>query len=383
MYTAYKPSEMAMSKIARVEQAAPSKPPALSAGQITPEVLRAWENGCTQFFLHKEVKDDKKVKKVAWGMQDPIVKDWYLNDQAKLDALTFAEYMKEVRMYWLPTDWADTVRRKMLASIQGQRPFSEWAVDVQSQNTLLRGTTSHLDDKNLLYHLEAHMNNDLAANYHAEGISEPVLCKWVEKVRLLDEKRLHYVARQKEAVDTALRAERAQAGTERKSSNARPFTKNQSASTSTKTFVHLPTLSDVERQLLRDNDGCFKCRQPFAGHTSNTCSKGFPDGATYKPLTAATIVLRKPKKDGSVVAAVEVEETTNTVAVVMLVSALGNGTDSDNECVAPLQTSHLRWNCLIDGPTVSSPIPVNALIDHGSSLVLIGEDLVTKLGLRR
>lgn len=179
-----------MTRIAKVEQAAPSKPPTLSAGQITPEILRAWENGCTQFFLHKEVKDDEKVKKVAWGMQDPIVQDWYLNDQAKFDALTFAEYMKEVRTYWLPTDWVDTVCRKMLASVQGQRPFSEWAIDIQSQNTLLRGTTSHLDDKNLLYHLEAHMNSDLAADYHAEGISEPILRKWIEKVCLLDEKRL-------------------------------------------------------------------------------------------------------------------------------------------------------------------------------------------------
>lgn len=191
------------------------------------------------------------------------------------------------------------------------------------------------------------------------------------------------MARQKEAVDTALRAERARAGTDHKGSNARPFTKSSSVSSTSKTFVCLPTLSDMERQLLRDNDRCFKCRQPFAGHTSNTCPKGFPDGATYKPLTAATIAAKKTKKEGGVVAAVEIDETTNTVAVVMPVAALGNGTDSGEECVAPLQTSHLRWNCLIDGPVVSSPITVNALIDHGSSLVLIGEDLITQLGLCR
>jgi hypothetical protein len=88
-------------------------------------------------FIHKEVKDNEKVKKVVWGMEDPIVQDWYLNNQAKFDALTFTDYLKEVCMYWLPTDWVDTVCCRMLALIQGQCPFSEWAVNVQSQNMLI------------------------------------------------------------------------------------------------------------------------------------------------------------------------------------------------------------------------------------------------------
>ncbi|KAG1804740.1 uncharacterized protein HD556DRAFT_1226393, partial [Suillus plorans] len=369
-------------KVARVEQASASKPPFLTAGQITPEALRAWEMGCMQFFLHKEVKDDEKVKKVAWGMQDPIVQDWYLNNQEEFDALSFKDYLGEVRDYWLPTDWSDSVRRKMLASVQGQRPFSEWAVDIQSQNTLLRDTASHLDDVNLLYHLESHMNPELAGDYYAENIAETELRKWIEKVRLLDEKRLRYLARQKEAVETALRAERNRS-TAHKNVLPNARTKTNTSQT-TKAFVRLPPLSDNERQLLRDNDGCFKCREPFAGHTSAVCPKGFPDGATYKALTSATITAKKFKRDGKVVAAVEINESgESTVAVVMPSAALGNGSDSGEECVAPLQTSHLRWTCLVDGPAVSSPLSVSALIDHGSSLVLIGEDLVSQLGLRR
>ncbi|KAG1781465.1 hypothetical protein EV702DRAFT_1192955 [Suillus placidus] len=343
-------------KAARVEQTSASKLPFLTAGQITPEALRAWEMGCTQFFLHKEVKDNEKVKKIAWGMQDPIVQDWYLNNQAKFDALTFKEYIAEVRTYWLPTDWADAVHRKMLASVQGQRPFAEWAVDVQSQNTLLHDTTSHLDDKNILYHLKSHMNTDLAADYYAENVTETELHKWIEK---------------KEAVDAALRAERTRSRPEKKNMmSARPNTKvnNGSSTTSNKTFVRLPPLSDVERQLLCDNDSCFKCREPFAGHTSGACQKGFPDGMMYKALTTASIAAKKLKSNGNVVAAVDVNnKEKNTVAVVMLSAVLGDGTDSGEECMAPLQTPHLRWTCLLDGPAVTSPISVSALIDHGSS----------------
>ncbi|KAG2097023.1 uncharacterized protein F5147DRAFT_778161 [Suillus discolor] len=151
------------------------------AGELTPEALRAWEMACMQFFLHKEVKDIEMVKKVILGMQE-------------------LDYMTEVRRYWLPSGWADTVHWKMLVSTQGQRPFHEWAVDVQGQNTLLRGTTSHLADANILYHLEVHMNAELAADYHTEQISENNLCKWVEKVWLLDEKCLCYLTRQREAL---------------------------------------------------------------------------------------------------------------------------------------------------------------------------------------
>ncbi|KAG1839529.1 hypothetical protein F4604DRAFT_1599551, partial [Suillus subluteus] len=376
------------SKAARVEQSSASKPPFLTLGEVTPEALRSWEMGCTQFFMHKGIPDEDMVKKIAWGMQDPRIQDWYSTNQEEIDAMTFKEYMAEVRSIWLPLGWADTVRRKMLASTQGQRPFSEWVIDVQSQNTLLRGTASHLPDVNILYHLESHMNAELAADYHAENVVEEDLRKWIEKVRILDEKRLRYLARQKEAVEVALRAERARSNVDKKTNTySRSTTNNNSTAKGTsgtsKNFTRLPSLTDAERQLLRDNDGCFKCREPFAGHGSSNCTKGFPDGATYKTLTASLIAAKKAKKGKDVVAAVGVDDDCDTVAVVMPSAVLGNGTDSGEECVAPLQTPHLRWDCLVDGPGVSSPINVSALIDHGSSLVLIGEELVNKLGLRR
>jgi hypothetical protein len=328
------------SKVARVDQASASKPPFLTAGEVTPEALRAWEMGCIQFFRHKDVPEDEMVGKVIWGMQDPRIQDWYLTNQEEIDVLSFKEFMAEVRRIWLPIGWADTVRRKMLASNQGQRPFSEWAINMQSQNTLLRGTTSHLTDVNILYHLESHLNADLAADYHAEHVVETDLRLWIEKVRVLDEKRLHYLARQKEAVENTLRSERAHSSNDKKSnSNIRSNVKTKDT---TKPFTRLPTLTDTERQLLRDNDGCFKCREPFAGHTSSNCAKGFPDGATYKTLTASAVLAKKQKKK-EVVAALDIDNNTETMAVVMPSAVLGNGTDSGEECVAPLKGQQICW----------------------------------------
>lgn len=225
----------APSKLARVEQQAANKPPSLTAGEISPEVFRAWEMGCRQFFMHKEIPEGEMVKKVAWGMQEPIIQDWYLNDQDRFNKLSFADYIKEVRAYWLPADWADSVRQKMLLSTQGQKPFNEWAVEVQSKNTLLRDSTSHLNDTNLKYHLESHMHPDLAAEYCTEQITETDLRKWIEKVRLLDEKRLRHLAKHKEAAEAAWRAKRGETTTDRRLASSSHFNSKAGQTTSSST----------------------------------------------------------------------------------------------------------------------------------------------------
>ena len=50
---------------------------------------------------------------------------------------------------------------------------------------------------------------------------------------------------------------------------------------------------------------------------------------------------------------------------------------------SPFFSGHLEWHCRVDGPAVSEPITVVALIDNGSHSVLIDDQLVNKLGLRR
>ena len=56
------------------------------------------------------------------------------------------------------------------------------------------------------------------------------------------------------------------------------------ASLSNTGCVSLPKLTNAERQLLYDNDGCLKCRHVFVNHRSPSCPNDFPDATTYKPL---------------------------------------------------------------------------------------------------
>jgi hypothetical protein len=43
--------------------------------------------------------------------------------------------------------------------------------------------------------------------------------------------------------------------------------------------------------------------------------------------------------------------------------------------------SHLLWTCCIDAPTTCAPMPIHALIDHGSPPVLISSNLTKILCL--
>jgi hypothetical protein len=94
--------------VTKVKQTAPNKVPLLNAGTISPSTLADWENGCEQYFVHKELADDKLVKHSAGGLLDPLMAAWYRADKARYDTLTFTEFMKELCAAVLDARWEDT-----------------------------------------------------------------------------------------------------------------------------------------------------------------------------------------------------------------------------------------------------------------------------------
>ena len=378
---------MSSSKVGRCEQTAVHIAPLLTAGNVTPEALRAWEMGCLLFFLHKDVAEKEQVGKIAWTLQDPRVQDWYLSDCDCIHTLSFPDFMKEVRAYWLPSDWAAVLRLKMMSSTQGNKPFHVWAAEVQSQNVLLRGDPSHMTDAALRYHLESHMHVDLNTDYRVANIDmEKDLCKWIERVRVLDEKHLCKAARMDAA---AIHASKRQPLQTSHSANV----KEGKSTADSKTRTRLLPLTDGEQTLLQENSGCFKCRWFFHNHVTSLCPNNFPDANGYTTLTAADVEAVCTKKCLKPVAAVVEDKpvpkwictedaVVEPIVVVMPPStALSDGSDSGDGYTAPFSVPHFFWSCLLDGPNDSSS-SVDVLIDHGSHLVLIKATLVEKLGLR-
>ncbi|KAF9219916.1 hypothetical protein BS17DRAFT_769643 [Gyrodon lividus] len=246
----------------KFEQSAAHKAPVITMGNLTPEALRSWEMGCKQYFLHRSVAAAEQVHKVAWNLHDTQIQDWYINNNERLNGLSFADFIAKVHDCWLPSNWAALTRQKMLSPIQGSCPFYEWVVEIQSQNSILCNMPSHLMEAAVKYHLEAHMHHDLALDYCSTEIAgEESLHRWVEKVRLRE------IAKQKEAVDAALCAANrppecrlvSGQGTSQKSFRSKGTVDTNKPTSNTK-FVQLPALTVEEQRLLQENEGCFKCR---------------------------------------------------------------------------------------------------------------------------
>jgi hypothetical protein len=156
----------------------------------------------------------------------------------------------------------------------------------------------------------------------------------------------------------------------------------------------LPKLTPTERSIIFNHQGCFKCRQLYVDHKGANCPNGFPSPVGYRALTveqaeAVRDSRNKPRTRGlGPVAHIgySVEEA-QTLPLAVLGEGEDDSADSDEYIraspVSPFSSGHLEWRCQVDGPSVTEPIVVTALIDNGSHSVLIDDGLVWKLGLRR
>jgi hypothetical protein len=356
-----------MTKNARVDQPAPNKPPKLTPGELTPEVARDWKNACSTYFMHKGIEAGDQVKMIAFGMQDPRLHTWYLAQRDTLDAGTFDEYLTALKSAWLDTHWDTKLRRKVLGSQQGNRGFYEWALDLQNQNALLYGNAAHLSDIQLRNQLEANICEELTIPVLRANLAADLTLKnWIEEIKHLDDKRLEDIASHKKIAEELYK------------SSKRTTYPNKPSSTKTynPSSSRLGFLTEAERALLMKHRGCFKCRKFYVSHQSKDCTDGAPEASSYKTLTEADAIAAK-SKSGTVAAV-------GPVGAVMPSTILDDGDDTDDEmCVAPLETAHFIWPCLLTGPSFDSFERIDALIDHGSHLVLIDESVVNRLGLRR
>ncbi|KAJ7443071.1 hypothetical protein B0H11DRAFT_2251143 [Mycena galericulata] len=285
--------------------------------------------------------------------------------------------------------------------MKADETFDEWTTNLQSLAALLADDDSAdagfaLDDKRLRHTIEAGMLPDLNRRYtrHATApkIADDKFDDWLKAVIEIDEVRLYDDERIATLLAEKAEKERSNGGGKRKAPSStvddadhapkKPFGDSRkgntaASSSTTATFVNCPPLTADERELLRANDGCNKCRRFFVGHQSKSCPNGFPDPANYQTLTQADANRAKTTSKGK------------AVAVVMPAIDDVDDSEDDDELSSvssdsfPFRVPHLEWNCLIEGPMSNFPLPIKVLIDDGAHLVLIDSDLVDKLELRR
>ncbi|KAF4602635.1 hypothetical protein EYR40_005850 [Pleurotus pulmonarius] len=252
-------------------------------------LLWDWFTKCENFLHHKGTEERDMVKTVAYGMSSVRAIRWLAAKGPVLSDMDWDTYKSQMRSLFLASDWVHTTHMEILRLRQpGSKPFIDFAFEVMGKNNLLAGTDSFMNDDYMRETLEAAMEQDLSRECNREGthlITD--FQAWLDEVKRLDERR-H--ARLEELTrEIAKMSIRPTAG----SSTRTPFTRSaQTPASSVRTLTPMPKLTDVERQLLSSNGGCFKCRKFWANHIGARCTAPPLDGATYKPLTAADVPAR-------------------------------------------------------------------------------------------
>ena len=85
---------------------------------------------------------------------------------------------------YLAEDWEEDTLRELLSMTQGSGTFWDCAIALQSKNSLLRGTVSHLMEDKLRHQLGAGMETRLSKKVSTEKVNKvPEFRKWLNEVK--------------------------------------------------------------------------------------------------------------------------------------------------------------------------------------------------------
>ncbi|KAG6881185.1 hypothetical protein C0995_002688, partial [Termitomyces sp. Mi166 len=151
--------------------------------------------------------------------------------------------------------------------------------------------------------------------------------------------------------------------------------------------IKLAKLTDEEKKLLAEHQGCTRCRMFYCGHPGNqeACpmkiSNSWPDPKTTKPLTLATALAAKPK---SIAGLVYVEPTSEDKIKDEDTDESYTYAIKSSSPEPPLSAPHMTVMLEMTGPSIISfPLSVCAILDNGCPSTVIDADLIAKLGLQR
>ncbi|KAJ7751037.1 hypothetical protein B0H16DRAFT_837114, partial [Mycena metata] len=397
-----------------------NKFPTLHAGKLTAVVLDDFDLACSHVFDAKDTATDKRVSVILACFQDQKIINWYrpTKNRERLLALSYTEFLSELRTKFLDPDWQTDLRTKVMSMRQDDhRTFDDFATTLIGHASLL--VDDPLSDTLLRHHLEAGMSEDLRYIYMRDKDMKVLIAKddldidvWVREVNKLDDDRRRDLDRQRRLIQEHNKENKRKTKESNDTDEDRASKKHQngkgvaskppsgtSGSSSSTKNPYPPKLTELERELLSANEGCTKCRKPFAGHTWRDC----PSPATASDVTVVTKELIAEAKRAKTKGASSSSSHPKTVAAVVppvvdddssdesddeVSEDLGGRTDVSNCPTSPPPPfphadPHLVWPCLVEGPMSNLPLTVNALIDNGAFIVMIHEDLVDKLQLRR
>ena len=91
----------------------PGKVPVLTAGIVSPVVLHDFSIACEDFFATKDIEAGHQVRRIIVGFADGDIRNWIDNDRETLVALSFKDFMAQLRGKFLEADWVSKLRSEI------------------------------------------------------------------------------------------------------------------------------------------------------------------------------------------------------------------------------------------------------------------------------
>ncbi|KAH9945521.1 hypothetical protein B0H21DRAFT_694142, partial [Amylocystis lapponica] len=285
-------------KSAMVEHPKESQAPKLLAGDLTPEVVNGWKIACERHFRKASLSEELQVSTIASRMDDPRLSVWYNGHRERLDALPFEDFIDEVRKTYLPKDWDSNIRDEVMGARQNEKPFWDWANEVQEKAAVIANTPNALTEALLKQLIQAGVNPRLkkkmnSSRNQADLASRDIFSQWLLGVKDIDEELQEEDDRVAAAVEKIVAENKTTYGVTKgkpfqpRTNSAQSNTTKATASGGKALGPSLPKLTADERLLLQKHRGCFKCRRPNQDHITANCPNDFPDAATYTHITEA------------------------------------------------------------------------------------------------
>ncbi|GAA5908929.1 hypothetical protein JCM5296_006825, partial [Sporobolomyces johnsonii] len=371
------------------------------------------------FFRSKKIEEDEdKILYLGAGLAHfPELAGWYSSSAADHDAKTYDVFVRDLKKRALPRDYIWETEGRLRAARQGERDYDEWSNAMRAEHLSLtaRIMTTREFIKTLLYSMDPELCSILrrgtslkGSGFHEDDLADIALSK--EPAATVYSREIDYEGFDREARDEwskiALRrrSNAAQLRSLSKKTASLAITSTPSRSTGTTTPKSNPIvaktandpapglerrrpakLTELERDWLGRNDGCFKCRRTNVGHTRETCTNGFapvdwivhvPAGwdrsqPVPNPLPQPPAAATPPAPRPIGIAAIHLDDDE-----IDLPESLAGDSDTDSDACAFPPLSLLL-------SSKSGRRLVCALADSGSSASLISDEVAGELGLEK
>jgi len=264
-----------------------SAAPSIIQSMLTLDTLLCWVDNCLIYFGIHQISASEQVSWIIYIIHVTCMRPWLRSNHSQLCALPFDEFVMEIKMKWLKSDWKNNLVKRVKNDQPSGLDFLDWVTKlIEANESISSDHSEFVNDLKFKSHIEAIMSEELHWEYrHRDGEQKTLsnmedMEVWIDTVHNIEDRlsseRKWWIS----ALVQHINENHLGPGPLCPSPPSLP-----SPATATPMGPHLcpgnvwyniPPLTDNQWDLLRLNRGCFKCREFFASHFQINCPATHP-----------------------------------------------------------------------------------------------------------